>query len=329
MFAPPAAKASKEDMSCKHHAAAAICSRAMDPRIPRSLPWRFGNYEVLERLGHHGPCELFRGRDLVTGAAVAIKLLCDASARAPEERERFLHEVQLLARIRHPGVVAVFAVGELDDDTYYTVGELVGGESLRVYLRAGPPPIDRALRLARQLAVGLRCVHEAGAILHDVKPGIAMLVADGSDPDGHRLKIVDVSLAEFHGGGIGRSERPRAVIGTAAYMSPDQIRGDPGLDARSDIYGFGVVLFEMLAGQRPFVDPLVSELVDAHLNRPPPSLRDLADVSAELEALVLGCLAKAAADRPPDMTHVIAALDRAIESAGAVDAGSSSPASPR
>lgn len=300
----------------------------MAPRVLHMVPWSFGNHEVLEWLGHHGASEVFRGRDLVTHAEVAIKILRDAPARDPEERERFLREVQLLARIHHPGVVAVFAVGELDDGAYYSVGELVGGESLRDHLRAGLLPIARALRLARQFAVGLGCVHEAGAILCNVTPGIAMLVASGSDPDGHRLKIVDVSLAEFHGGGIGRSEPPREMLGTAAYVSPEQIRGEPELDARSDTYGFGVVLYEMLAGRRPFVGWTVSDLIGAHLDQPPPSLRDLVDASPEIDALVLGCLAKAAADRP-DMTHVIAALDRAIESVGAVGDDWSPPALPR
>lgn len=300
----------------------------MDPRDPRSLPWRSSNYEVLDWLGHHGACEVFRGRHLETRAEVAIKLLRNAPAHSPEVRERFLHEAQLLARIHNPSVVAVLEVGELDDGTYYLVSELVDGEPLSRHLRAGPLPVMRALRLARQLAVGLRCIHEAGAILCDVKPSIVTLVANERDPDGCQVKIVDVSLAEFRDR-IDGSEKPRDVIGTPSYMSPEQIRCDEGLDARSDIYGFGVVLYEMLSRRRPFASQSVAELLEAHLNQLPRSLRGTVDVSAEIDALVLGCLAKTAEDRPPDMAHVIAVLDRTIEAGSAAGNGSSPPVLPQ
>jgi serine/threonine-protein kinase len=206
----------------------------MNPRGPSSSPWSFGDYEVLSLHAQYDLCPVYRGRHLVTQREVAIKFLpSELVARVPAARERFLHQVQLLARISHHSVVAVFEVGELDDGTCYLVGELVEGEPLSRHLRAGPLPVMRALRFGRQLAVGLRCVHEAGAIVRDVKPSIVMLVGDDHDPDGYRLKIVDLSLAEFRNGEMDGWAQPsrgalRDAQRAAAVHRQVRVRPDRG-----------------------------------------------------------------------------------------------------
>lgn len=284
----------------------------MAPPAPRIV-----DYEVLDQFGCFDLCPVYRGRQLATRREVAVKVFpAELVARVPTARERFLHQAQLLARMSHPSVIGMFGSGELDDGTCYLISELLDGEPLSQHLRVGPLPVERALRFARQLAVGLRCVHEVGAILRDVKPSVVMLFPNNRDPDGYLLKIVDASLAEIRDDSIARWTRAHAVVGTPIYMSPEQARGDPDLDARSDIYGFGVVLYEMLAGRQPFTGESVSALIEAHLNQPPASLRGVAGVSAEVDEFVLGCLAKVAADRSQDMAHVIAALDRAIAAGG-------------
>jgi serine/threonine-protein kinase len=138
-----------------------------------------------------------------------------------------------------------------------------------------------------------------------------MLFPDPHASDGYLLKIVDLTLVEIQDGSIARWAKGE-MVGTPLYMSPEQIDSPADVDTRTDIYSFGVMLYEMLCGRRPFTGHDLTEQIVAILNQSPPPLRGVVDVPVELEAFVLGCMAKDRADRPSDMTQVIAALDRAL-----------------
>jgi serine/threonine protein kinase len=275
-------------------------------------PRIIGDHELLDHIDDYDLCPLYHARHLVTGHGVSIKLACPHKRfRSPRTRMLFEHQAQVLARIDHPHVIRLLGAGEFYDGRSYLITERLDGESLQRYLRAGPLPVARALRFARQLALGLRCIHEAGAIFRDVKPRIAMLFPDPHASDGYLLKIVDLTLVEIQDGSIARWAKGE-MVGTPLYMSPEQIDSPADVDTRTDIYSFGVMLYEMLCGRRPFTGHDLTEQIVAILNQSPPPLRGVVDVPVELEAFVLGCMAKDRADRPSDMTQVIAALDRAL-----------------
>ena len=274
-----------------------------------SPPPRFGGYEVRELLGKGGMAHVFRGEHVLLQRAVAIKFLHHHLAASDASQQRFVREARLVARLSHPNIVTVFDFGQLDDGTYYQASELVAGSTLREYLRQGPLAPDRALGFARQLAEGLGSAHALGVIHRDLKPSNVMVVPDATLADGFRLKLLDF--------GIAKSLEPEAEItetgvsiGTPGYMSPEQCRARSEIGPATDIYSLGVVLYVMLCGAPPFAAGDGGDLLDLHVNAPPPRPSARCGCSPAIDALVLHCLAKAPAARPPTMADVIAAIDR-------------------
>ena len=248
--------------------------------------------------------EVRRGEDVVLHRPVAIKLLRDPGD--PRAAARFEQEAQILARLQHPDVVTVFDSG-VDHDEQFIVMELVDGPTLRELLdeesRLGS---ERAAEIAGRLAAALDFAREHGVIHRDVKPSNVLLPPGG-------VKLADM--------GIARLLSPEAltatmsVRGTAAYISPEQVRGD-AIDSRTDLYSLGCVLFEMLAGRTPFEGDL-AVLSYAHMNTPAPRLRSIdSSVPEPLDELVASLLEKDPADRPQTGDDVRRSLDAAMRQAG-------------
>jgi hypothetical protein len=256
-----------------------------------SRPSRLGPYEILSLLGAGGMGEVYRARDSRLRRDVAIKVLPHGSAENPELLKRLEREARAVGQLSHPNIVAVYDVGS-QDGVEYVVMELLEGETLGSVLSAGALSPRKAVEYAIQIGRGLAAAHEKQIIHRDLKPDNVFITRDG------RLKILDFGLAHQAPGTSGLSAHsskltlPGMTMGTVAYMSPEQARGLP-LDARSDIFSFGSLLFEMLSGKVPFEEPTAFETMTAILNDEAPDLRDLVpNLSPVLYRIVGHCLEK-------------------------------------
>ena len=253
---------------------------------------KLGHYEVLGFLGAGGMGEVYRALDPRLKREVALKILPADFAADSERLRRFEQEARTAGALNHPNLLAVYDVGA-QDGTPYLVSELLQGETLRARLAAGAMPARRALEIASQMAQGLATAHEHGIIHRDLKPENIFVCKDG------RVKILDFGLAKLTRAGTAGANsatfdetQPGILLGTVAYMAPEQVRGRPA-DARSDIFSFGVVLYEMLSGKRLFQRETPADTTTAILIEEPPDLRELArGVPPALERIVLHCLEK-------------------------------------
>src|SRR6187401_2815207 len=225
--------------------------------MPIASGVRLGPYEVVAPLGAGGMGEVYRARDTKLNREVAIKVLPDLFAGDAERLAQFSREAQTLAALNHPNIAHIHGLEE-SSGVRALVMELVEGEDLSQRIARGPIPLDEALPIARQIAEALEAAHEQRIIHRDLKPANIKVRADGT------VKVLDFGLAkafEPHAGGADVSQSPtltspaatRAglIMGTAAYMSPEQARGKV-LDRRADVWAFGCILYEMLVGTRPF-----------------------------------------------------------------------------
>jgi serine/threonine-protein kinase len=256
---------------------------------------RLGPYEIRGALGAGGMGEVYRASDTKLKREVAIKVLPDAFARDETRMKRFEREAQLLASLNHPNLAAVYGVEE-GYGIWALVMELIEGPSLAERIATGPIPIDESLRIALQIAQGLEAAHEKAVIHRDLKPANVKLTADGD------VKILDFGLAkaleaeappseESHSPTLTRATEVGVLLGTAAYMSPEQAKGKPA-DRRADVWAFGVVLYEMLTGKRAFAGEDVSETL-AHVLTKEPSWSALPGaLPARVRALLARCLTK-------------------------------------
>ncbi|MDQ4005640.1 MAG: protein kinase, partial [Actinomycetota bacterium] len=251
-----------------------------------------GRYEVGEVLGRGGMATVHRGTDTTLGRPVAIKLLADRYAGDQSFVERFRREAQASARLNHPNIVSVYDTGD-EDGFHYIVMELVEGETLAEMLRReGRLSTEGSARIAGDVARALEAAHGEGIVHRDVKPGNVMLTSGGT------VKVMDFGIARA--AEEDTLTQTGVVLGTAAYLSPEQSRGDAA-DARSDIYSLGCVLHEMLTGEPPFGGETPVAIAYRHVNeRPvPPSSRE-AHVPSEMDAVVMRALEKDPARRFPD-----------------------------
>jgi eukaryotic-like serine/threonine-protein kinase len=264
-----------------------------------------GNYRVLEQLGEGGMGVVYRVEHVVLGRSYALKVLRakvfdkDTTAAA-----RFLREARAAARVHHRNIVDVFDFGHLGDGRPYFVMELLEGESLADRLTRGALPPGEVVAIARQMAAALSAVHERGVVHADVTPSNALVVH--GDPI--EVKLVDFGLAAI-AGEVFTEDTSEFVLGTPAYISPEQLRGLPATD-RSDQYGLGAVLFELLAGHAPYQHDNIRELCLMHIHAPIPAVESPeGPLPPKLCDLVATCLAKSPQARFPSMRAVIAALD--------------------
>ena len=265
-----------------------------------------GPYELEAQIGAGGFAEVYRSTHPVLGVPVAIKLLHADVAALPTTRERMLQEARLTLRLRHPGIVHMFDVGE-DGERLYLVMELLHSQNLRAQLEQARPSTAQALGLVRDLAGALAYAHAQGVLHRDLKPE-NILLRDG------RHVIADFGLAQPLLDDDARITRPGSIMGTPAYMAPEQLQGR-STDRRTDVYALGVMLFEMLTGTAPFgYSPRSASY--GNLNTPAPRLRSLDErVPPALDNLVAAMLAKDPSQRPPDMGSVVRSLSSILEQA--------------
>ena len=264
-----------------------------------------GHYEVQEKLGQGGMGEVYRALDKNLGRQVAIKILPEEFSTDPERLARFEREAKLLATLNHPNIAAVYGFEEAKG-LRFLVLELVDGETLQTRLIRGPLPMDEALETCRQVAEGLEAAHERGVVHRDLKPGNIMITPEG------KVKILDFGLAkayasETSGIDIANSPTitaqmtgPGIILGTAAYMSPEQARGR-AVDKRADIWAFGCVLFECLSGKRAFQGDTITETLAAILKGEPDWTALPAETLPSVRAVLRRCLQKDTHVRLHDM----------------------------
>jgi hypothetical protein len=267
---------------------------------------------------------VYRGRQLGLDREVAVKIPTAEIAADPVMARRFAREARAASRITHPGVVAIYAVGELPDHRPYLAMQLVEGEPLDRILAGGALPAVHALRIARQIAAALAETHAAGVVHRDLKPSNVIWRRDRLGDD--RIVIVDFGIAVAKPGTADAARLTAGgLIGTPHYMSPEQAQGEQ-VDARADLYALGCLLFELATGEPPF-DGSAYEVLLAQLGRPapPPSSRNAA-VPASVDRLVLALMAKKADERPQSADAVVAAIDEALRELEAAAAASTSAA---
>ena len=270
------------------------------PLIPGS---RVGPFEVLSPLGRGGMGEVFRARDTRLGREVAIKALPDEFARDAERRTRFEREARLLGALNHTNIATLYGLEEAEGEPYLVL-ELIEGEGLDQKLTRGALPFDEVLGVASQIAAGLEAAHGAGIIHRDLKPSNVMVRPDGT------VKVLDFGLARVTADPtapdassartvVSDGTEAGVILGTAAYMSPEQARGKP-LDRRTDVFSFGCVLFECLTGQGAFRGQTVSDTMAAVLTAEPDWTAGTG-VPPRLTALLRRCLQKDPARRMRDI----------------------------
>ena len=249
------------------------------------------HYRVLEYIGGGGMGVVYKAEDLRLARTVALKFLPPELTRDPEAKARFLQEARSASGLDHPNICTIHEVGETDDGRLYLAMPSYDGETLRRRIERGPLPIEEAIDIAEQIARGLAKAHRGGIVHRDVKPANIMVTADGV------VKILDFGLAKLVGAAA--ITRTGSSVGTPAYMSPEQGRGED-VDHRTDLWSFGVVLYEMVAGRRPFRGEHDQAVLYGILNETPKPLGEVRpEAPPELERIVDGLLAKDPGDRYP------------------------------
>ena len=289
---------------------------------------KLGSYEVLEPIGSGGMGEVFRARDTKLKRDVAIKVLPDLFADDPERLARFQREAEVLASPNHPNIGGIYGVEETSD-TLALVLELVEGPTLADRIAQGAIPLEEALAIARQIVEALEAAHEAGVVHRDLKPANVKVREDGT------VKVLDFGLAKALGDGrqgdpsesptlTTAATRAGVIMGTAAYMSPEQAKGKR-VDKRADVWAFGAVLFEMLTGQRPFAGEDISETLARVLMKEPDWSALPSGVSLTLRTVLTRCLQKDPRQRVRDVGDIRLAMDGAFE----IRSEPSEPSAPR
>lgn len=271
------------------------------------IPTTVGPYRVLRPLGHGGIGHVFAAVHEHLGRHVALKLLSHDSAGDPQLVARFLQEARALEQLAHPGIVRVYDCGKLANGAAYLAMEHIEGDSLDVWMRkqSPPPSLDVSLAILRQIADAMVEVHEKGIVHRDLKPANVILTPDETAPHGWRPTVVDFGIAKVprpkdeEQGDTHVKTAEHSVLGTAAYMAPEQCTNAPNVTAQADVYALGSMLFELVAGRPPFPSTDAVELLLHQVSTPAPPLRDLVPtVPPLLGTFVASMLAKAPEERP-------------------------------
>ncbi|HYK42206.1 MAG TPA: serine/threonine-protein kinase, partial [Thermoanaerobaculia bacterium] len=282
--------------------------------MPMTPGSRVGPYEILAPIGAGGMGEVYRAKDPRLGRDVAIKVLPASFSADPDRLRRFEVEARAAGVLNHPNITAVHDIGsDPSDGSPYVVQELLEGETLRTALSGGRLPQRKTIDYALQIVHGLAAAHEKGIVHRDLKPDNIFITNDG------RVKILDFGLAKLtHTEDRGQvtsaptateGTEPGMVLGTLGYMSPEQVRGRSA-DARSDIFSFGAILYEMLSGKRAFHGDSAADTMSAILREEPPDLSVTnANISPGLDRIVRHCLEKSPEQRFHSAHDVAFALE--------------------
>jgi serine/threonine protein kinase len=283
--------------------------------MPLLTGTRFGSYEILSLIGVGGMGEVYRARDVRLNRDVAVKFLLNLSTDS-QRLHRFEQEARAVGALNHPNILAVFHLGSYDGAPYL-VSELLEGETLRQVLKRGPISVRKVIDFGVQIAHGLEAAHERGIVHRDLKPENLFVTRGG------RIKILDFGLAkltqplqpsEYGTSTATTGTDPGVVMGTVGYMSPEQVRGDNS-DHRADIFAFGAVLYEMLAGKRAFQKPTVTETMTAILREDPPNILDLVpNLPLGLQRILQRCLEKEPEQRFHSADDLAFVLDSTTDS---------------
>ncbi len=292
---------------------------APDPLIGRVFGGRF---KVIGLIARGGMGKVYRAEQAPLGRVCALKVLNPSYAgeQDPEFHKRFFLEASIASKLTHPNTVTIFDYGRTDDDIYYMAMEYLEGRTLHRAIRdAGQLTEERAAHIARQICRALREAHALGVIHRDLKPANVFLAQHGDEAD--FAKVLDFGLVKNVSEKGEDLTQTGMFMGSPKYMAPEQIRGDR-VDARTDIYALGVIVYEMLTGKVPFDRATSVNILMAHVHETPPPMRqmnELISVSSAMEAVVSGCMAKDPEQRFRTMDEVLAALKRV----GGVDATAS------
>jgi TolB-like protein/Flp pilus assembly protein TadD len=293
--------------------------------MPLAAGTHLGAYEILSPLGAGGMGEVYRARDSRLGRDVAVKVLPEAVAEHSGARQRFEREARAVATLSHPNILAIHDFGDSDGVTY-AVMELLQGQTLRKRLESAGLSPRKAVEIALEVAHALAAAHDGGVVHRDLKPENVFLTTSG------RVKVLDFGLAKLTGSGLAAASEteaatlswqtiPGTVMGTVGYMSPEQVRGRD-VDHRSDIFSFGTLLFEMLAGHRPFGGGSAADTMSAILKEDAPALSNqVSVVSRPLDRIVHHCLEKDPNERFQSARDLAFALEMVFDFESEGDAG--------
>jgi eukaryotic-like serine/threonine-protein kinase len=282
-----------------------VYSVAKGERVALTVGARIGAYEMTSRLGEGGMGVVFRARDTKLGRDVAFKVLPAMFATDSERLALFRREAHVLAALNHPNIASIYGLEESGGATALVL-ELVEGPTLADRLRSGPIPPDEALSIAKQIAEALEAAHEKSIVHRDLKPANIKVTPDG------KVKVLDFGLAKIFGDEtpnpnlsesptmLSAESAPGVIVGTVAYMSPEQARGKT-VDRRTDIWAFGAVLFEMLTGHPAFAGETMTDILGAVVHKEPDWEKLPAESPAALVRVLKRCLVKDARQRLHDI----------------------------
>jgi len=270
----------------------------------RKIHMEVGGFEILDKLGRGGMASVYKARDRVTGSLVAIKIMPPKMAENVSLLERFRRESRAAMLLDHPNIVKGLAAGE-DQGFYYFVMEYVRGRSLMHLIRQqGQLDERRALYIARQIASALNHADAFGLLHRDIKPDNTLVHPDDF------IKVTDFGLSRFQAGDDTQLTLPGTAVGTPYYMSPEQARGDPSLDIRTDLYSLGATLYEMVTGDPPHTGPSVALILAQHLTvEPPPAKSVNPKLSDTTSRMIQRLLAKNREERHASPAMLVAELD--------------------
>jgi serine/threonine-protein kinase len=297
-------------------ALAVSCSFLMNGlRVELHEARKFGQYRLIRKLGEGGMGEVYLAEHALLKRPCALKLIKADAVSEPFALARFEREVQSTARLAHPNTVEIYDYGHTADGTFYYVMEYLRGMNLDDLLRAcGPLPAGRVIYLLRQVCAGLAEAHGLGMVHRDLKPGNVFVAVRGGESD--VAKVLDFGLVKLtRDPGAANLTSDMSVSGTPSYIAPEQVRGERTLDVRADIYALGAVMYHALTCRPPFLGDNVFDVMMAHVRdpvTPPRAVRP--DVPADLEQVVLRCLAK----HPDDRYQGAKALGEALAACAAV-----------
>ncbi len=273
-----------------------------------------GKYRIVDEIGRGGMGIVYKAEDIILQRIVALKFLPAQWTADPEARERFIHEARAASALDHPNICNIHEIGGAEDDRMYIAMAFYEGKSLREKIKEGPLKQEEALGIAIQAATGMAKAHQKGIVHRDIKPANMLITSDGV------VKILDFGLAKL--AGQVKLTREGTTVGTVAYMSPEQAKGE-AVDQRTDIWSLGVVLYEMLSGVLPFKGDYEQTLIHSILQQEPERLGRLRkDLPAGLENIVFKLLSKNPADRYQSMDELLEDLRSVAEGLQPVRAAS-------